>query len=625
MKLFLGNDTVFTSNGEKILKPLSVKEHRELGDWYIEVELPLDDDVKQDSILVVQTKEKGEQPFRINNIEAKKKMKIRANHIGFDTRRYGVELATVVNQNCQSMMNAIKTHSSPSLPFTMVSDVTPLKSYSVANKSVYEALVDVANNWNGFLDFDGWNISIRAVIGQDRGITAEYGKNIQESEIIEDWDLVVTRLKPIGNDGITLPSVWLNAEVEYDTPYTKIMEFDTDSVENLAFVAGLYIDRYQYPRVNYSVKVSPPQQIAIGDAIYVKARQFELFAEVISYDYNVLTKRVETLEFGNYRPTVKNYFSTLKGDIIQVANRRARVWIDELNGQFQVVVDDLEDGIANNTAELNILATEISTKVTATYVDNKIAEINQASPNRVSNLPDNWEQGTITSGTDASSDYHIRSRRFYPIAQGFVTYQIADLYEAKVVLYDSSYTYIRDEGFETLDTFTLAESGYFKVVVKSVTSNLIVPAEIETSNLKVANESEATAWNMYFGDLTLDAQMDQYNFKILSRTGLTFDGDSSLQLDAVLLLNNIDVTELQDANQFLWSRVSKDSAKDDEFNAMGYTGKILTITQTFLDRSATYKCRFSISETAYLLTKSGDRILTKADNYYLVAIVSEVI
>ena len=102
------------------------------------------------------------------------------------------------------MLNQIVTV--PTNPFTFYSDINSQKSYSVKDKSLYEGLVDIANNWNGFLDFDNWQVSIKATIGQDRGITAEYGKRtFKKSEITEDWDMVVTRLKPIGNDGITLP------------------------------------------------------------------------------------------------------------------------------------------------------------------------------------------------------------------------------------------------------------------------------------------------------------------------------------------------------------------------------------------------------------------------------------
>ena len=275
------------------------------------------------------------------------------------------------------------------------------------------------------------------------------------------------------------------------------------------------------------------------------------------------------------------------------------------------------------SSQLTIQANEIATKVTATYVDNKIAEINKANPNRVSNLPANYDQGDIVSGVNSNSNLHIRTRLFYPIASGFVTYQIADVYEAKIILYDSSYAYIREEPYSNKRTFNLTNSGFFKVVVRSKALNTILPAEIETSNLKVANESSATAWNLYFGDLTLEQQKDLYTFKILSRAGLTFDGTSStLQLDALVLLNNVDVTDLMTSQQFAWTRVSKNPTLDSQFNALGITGKTLTITSTYLDRSATYMCLFTISESAYLVTKFGNRILTKANNHYLLAITS---
>ena len=66
----------------------------------------------------------------------------------------------------------------------------------------------------------------------------------------------------------------------------------------------------------------------------------------------------------------------------------------------------------------------------------------------------------------------------------------------------------------------------------------------------------------------------------------------------------------------------KDSAKDLAFNNLGLTGSTLTVTSAYLDRSATYTCQFAISETAYILTKSGDRIMTKAGAFIL-AITTE--
>lgn len=623
MIIFLPNATVFTSNGEKIIQPLEVIEKRNNSEWFLECEFLVDDKdwVKQDYIAVVETKEKGKQPFRFRNIESGITIRCEAWHIGFDTQNYGVELATVVNGNCQTALNALKADSTPVLPFTLTSSISTLRSFSVENTSLYEGLVDIASRYNGYIEMNGMTISIVSSIGADNGVTLAYGKNIQESEVYENWDNVVTRLKPIGNDGLTVASSWLVADVQYDKPYAKIMNFDTDDINNLQLVAQLYLDRYKVPQVNYKVKADVVQNVGLGDIIQVNARQFTVMTEVIAYEFNVLTKRNEMVEFGNYRRTARSAVSDLRGSIETKIGNDFQLKIDDVKGEISIVSANVE-GLET---QIDIQAGLIETKVSATYVDQKIQEINQASPNRVSNLPDNYAQGDILSGVNSDSDYHIRTRAFYPIRTGFVTVQIVEPYQVKLVLYDSSFNYVDETSYGDLYTFSLSGATFFKAVVKRTLAQTIDVSEIETSQFKVANESSATAWNLYFGDYTLDAQLDLYQFFIQSVEGLTFDENTvSLTLNAVVLLNGVDTTELQLDNQFAWSRKSKDSAKDTAFNNLGLTGKELVLSSTYLDRSATYICTFSIPDTAYLLTFTGDRLLT-FDGDYLVALVSEVV
>jgi phage minor structural protein len=343
IKSFLPSATVFTSNGERIIQAIKCIEHRELGDWYVDLIAPLEYQsyLEKDYILVVPTKEKGDQPFRINNPKITDKVDVRAYHIGFDTRNYAVELSTVVNGNAQTCLNTLSSEIDGSHPFTFTSAIATLKSFSVVDSSLYNALIQIADEYNGVLDFNGWNITISSSIGADNGVVLAYGKNIQESEINENWDLVVTRLKPIGNDGITLTPAWLTADVSYDRPYTKIMNFDSDNTTNLALVAQLYLDRYKVPRVNYKVKADVEQNVALGDAVTVNARQFTTTAEVLSFDYNPLINRVIQVEFGNFRPTLKQFFSDQAQVIEESAYKKARLKIDEAAGVIEAYADNL--------------------------------------------------------------------------------------------------------------------------------------------------------------------------------------------------------------------------------------------------------------------------------------------
>ena len=620
MRLFLSNETDFTSNGHKFIESIFTHEIRNNSEWYLDVRVPLEfiEFIEQDNIVVVKTKEKGKQPFRIKDITVGSDIRFEAWHIGFDTKVYTVSLSTVINLNCQNAINEILGDTQAN-NFTSFSDIGGSQSFSIINMTLYEALIDIASRYNGFLDFDGWQIRILSSIGSDKGVTIAYGKNLESAEVEERWDMVCTELQPLGNNGLVGSTVF--SSIQYDRPYAKIVSFDTDDLTTLNNLASAYVSRFESPQMYY--KVGANVDGGLGDTIQVKARQFAVFTQVLGYKFNIKTQQMIEIEFGNFRPTIRNALGQLRTEVVEQSRNITQLKIDEVNNEITAVVSDLEDAINLNSAQLTIQSNEIATKVNATYVDNKIAEINSASPNRVSNLPANYDQGDIVSGSTTSSANHIRTRLFYPISSGFVTYQIADVYEAKIILYDSSYDYIREEPYSNERTFNLTNSGFFKVVVRSKALNTITVAEIETSNLKVANESSATAWNMYFGDLTLEQQKDLYTFKILSRTGLTFDETSStLQLDALVLLNNVDVTDLMVAQQFAWTRVSKNASLDSQFNALGITGKTLTITSTYLDRSATYMCLFTISESAYLVTKFGNRILTKASNHYLLAITT---
>lgn len=622
IKIFLGTDTVFTSQGEGVIEPIKCIEKKDTESWEVEIVTSLSyvNVMKQDSILYLKTRY-GYQPFRISNIRVgKNSIESFAKHIGYDTRNYVVELATVVNGNCQAAMSSILASAYPSCSFTVYSDIATTLSFSEIDVSLYDALVDIADRYNGVLDFDGTQLRITSSVGADNQETIQYGSNLEGATVTENWDSVVTSLKPIGNGGITLTPAWIHSSTSYDKPYTKIVTFDTDDLSDLAFLAQMYLARHDVPNINYVVKSSAIQNVIIGDTISVKARTFTILTDVIAYDYNVVTEKIISVEFGNYRSNARKMFGNLRAEIEQATLKKAQLKIDEVNGSISLVATDL----STVQSTLTVQAGEIASKVTASYVDNKILEVNTAKPNRVSNLPASFEQGTLTAGVPADSLYHIRSKAFYPINAGYVTVQCNDLYEAMVVIYSSTYAYVSSQTWSSLLTFNLSDPQFFKVVLRSKTGNTIVIDDVATSELKVANEATASIWNMYYGDLSLEAQKELYYFHILSRNGLTFDGDTTLILDAQVLLDNIDVTSLMASGQFVWTRVSKNPTIDAQFNALGITGSSLTVTSAYLDRSATYQCQFSISDVAYLNTFTGNRILTLANNSYLLAIQSEV-
>jgi phage-related protein len=45
-------------------------------------------------------------------------------------------------------------------------------------------------------------------MGQDRGVVLSYGKNIINIQADENWSEVVTKLLPVGKDGLLLPETY---------------------------------------------------------------------------------------------------------------------------------------------------------------------------------------------------------------------------------------------------------------------------------------------------------------------------------------------------------------------------------------------------------------------------------
>lgn len=96
-------------------------------------------------------------------------------------------------------------------------------------------------------------------------------------------------------------------------------------------------------------------------------------------------------------------------------------------------VSDIGETVTNHTTDINQLADEVSTKVTATYVDNAINSVNQRGLNLVSNKPENWQQ----EDTDTISTI---DRYGVPVG-GKLTIHSGSGFEAEIMLYYYDYAH----------------------------------------------------------------------------------------------------------------------------------------------------------------------------------------
>ena len=194
IKLFGINDKSFSSNGDKVILPTRAIVHKADNEgFYLDIETNLEyaNDLTSNRIIVAPTPQ-GEQAFRILNVEkSKSKIKLKANHVFYDTKNYLIADSYVVDKNCNDALDHLNNATDNVSPFTTISDVQTTNSFRCVRKSLYEAIEVVIERWGGHLYRDNWTIGIKKEIGQDRGAVIKYAKNSKTIEADEDWSNVV--------------------------------------------------------------------------------------------------------------------------------------------------------------------------------------------------------------------------------------------------------------------------------------------------------------------------------------------------------------------------------------------------------------------------------------------------
>ena len=353
IKLFSQTDTLFSSNGDKVIIPLRAKIHKEdNGSFYLDLDADLSyvNDLTANRIIVANTPQ-GEQAFRITNVEQnRKKISLKAYHVFYDTKNYLIQDSYVVNQDCNYALDHLNSATDNESPFTTISDITTLNSYRCVRKSLYEAIQTIIERWGGHLVRNNFSIGIRANIGQDNGVTVRYAKNLKEINVEYNWDNVCTKLMPVGKDGLLLDELYVYSDTQYDIPYTKCVSFDQSSIEqdnyidedayNQALINDLFSQAQNYvnqnciPKVNYKLKANLEKITDIGDTVQVEDERLglTLLTNVIAYDYDCISDKYIELEFGNFEQKLSglvNSITTQTQDAIEKNNAVIQVTLSK--------------------------------------------------------------------------------------------------------------------------------------------------------------------------------------------------------------------------------------------------------------------------------------------------------
>lgn len=254
-------------------------------------------------------------------------------------------------------------------------------------KNIIQALNGDIDNcftkvWGGEIYLDNYDIYINESIGHDNGVTIEYGKNLMGLKEEIEMSNIVTRIIPIGYDGLRLEgkTPWVDSsniyryydvferEVVFDKVKVKTENdaegFNTieEARQELIRLSKLMFteERIDVPRVSLDVEfvdlsktleykdISTLEEVGQGDII--KARHTKLGIDTnircIGYDYNVIEEAYNNLKLGqvqyDYFKNENDKWNNVNSNIDNIFNN-----IDGINGR----VDDITDNEGNIIAE----------------------------------------------------------------------------------------------------------------------------------------------------------------------------------------------------------------------------------------------------------------------------------
>lgn len=332
IKVYESGTTDFTSNGLGIIQPIKCIETKKasLNGWEIDCEVPLKykDMISKDNIVLVKTKEKGEQPFIIEAPTITNVISFKARHVLFLSERYILDDVRPTNQTALNFLLYINERTDNVSPFSFNTYIKDVKTKYFIRKTLLEALEETEQLFNSSFDANWFDITMLETLEHESDIKLIYKKNIEGIQIYENWDTVCTKIMPVGPDGLILDEKYLYADIEYPQPYTRIVDFsinaqdenenektDDQLKEELKILARKYLDDNKYPKINYTVSSNIIQNIEIGSIAKVLHPLANIEVSVQSYQYNVLTKRIVQIEFGNYVRDVKKEFAKIAAEI----------------------------------------------------------------------------------------------------------------------------------------------------------------------------------------------------------------------------------------------------------------------------------------------------------------------
>ena len=262
--------------------------------------------------------------------------------------------------------------------FTGHSNISTTNTAYYVRKNIVEALLgdeenSFINRWGGEFYCENFDVYFNDKIGSDNGVRVEFGYNLNEIEEDVNIEEVVTRIIPVGYNGIMLEgnTPWVDSPLinKYTQPKMRVIEFSDiklkessedeegfDTIEearaelirqcNLLFDNG--IDK---PSVNYKIDMinlanttaykdfKMLVEVNKGDTVtcYIKHLGIDVKARVIDFERDLITGEYTSIELGNVISNFFNEQADIQGKVNNILNSNGTVKAQTLEGTINAI------------------------------------------------------------------------------------------------------------------------------------------------------------------------------------------------------------------------------------------------------------------------------------------------
>lgn len=351
MFIYEKTETEFKTQGLGTLVPISCIVQEELNGMYeVEFVHPYDkwkkwERIENERIVLVETPT-GQQPFRIYNVApTMENITINAKHIFYDLLDNFI-YEWNGNYTAIQFLETIVSKFMFSQPFKFYTNiVSENKSVSVFKQNPIYLLLNTDTdtpsfftNYGGEILRDYFDVKFLKSIGEDRGVQIRYSKNLVGLEVSEDLSDTVTRVFATG----TIDGEERNLEYR-DSPrinnylYPKVGTVELGDCKDFddmrAKVDKWFASGADLPKINIKVdfvllgnttkykEFKDLERVQIGDIITVinTKMNFTKKAKVISYKWDSLLKRYDSVELGEFKDILTTSVTASKKSV-SVAN-----------------------------------------------------------------------------------------------------------------------------------------------------------------------------------------------------------------------------------------------------------------------------------------------------------------